>query len=354
MAPSKPEHIYKKGNICITVSNIHSIEALGLLKKTIYGTSGPKYKHTGQENKIKDITRPYFFDLKENQTVVGTYCLSGRNVVTGYGTINSFYGRYLAIHPDSAGKGYGSLLKSEAVKYIESTGMQPHLLYSYVEESNTRSMRISNKENFASIGVLEAIVFSRLYPKMDSNFVQLQDKEKEPLLSLLKEAYKDHILVHFDQVFYKQNYFVLKEKGEIIAGLQANPVLWRIVDMPGISGKFILNILPFIPVMNRLINPDNYHFVALEAMYIKPGYDKELIKLLESVLYHFNVTSALLLLDLNSPIYIKLKASGQLGIMDSMKQHIHTHVMVKANGMSLDQVKQFVKQPIYTSAFDYT
>jgi len=136
--------------------------------------------------------------------------------------------------------------------------------------------------------------------------------------------------------------------------VQANPVLWRIVDMPGIGGKFIMHVLPFIPVMNRLINPDNYRFVALEAIFVKPGHAQELLKLLESVLHHFNVTSALLLLDINSPINKKLKESGKLGIMNSLKKNINTHVMIKANGIPTNLIKQFPEQPIYTSAFDYS
>lgn len=354
MTPPIHEHIYTKGDVSITVSNTYSIEALTLLKKTIYGTSGPKYQHTGQENKIKSITSPYFFDLKENQKIVGTYCLSGRIVKIGSGNIDSFYGRYFAVNPASSGKGYGSLLITASNKYIESTVKQPFLFYAYVEESNGRSMRIFNKESSTSIGLLEAIVFSRLYPKQDSKFVQLQDNEQSTLLSLLNDTYKDYSLVNFDHVFYKQNYFVLKENGEIIAGVQANPVLWRIVDMPGLSGKFILNILPFIPVLSRLINPHSYRFVALEAIYVKSGHEEELQTLIESVLHHFSVTSALLLLDINSPIYKMLKESGKLGIMNSLKKRIHTHVMAKANGVAINQIKQFPEQPIYTSAFDYT
>jgi hypothetical protein len=346
--------IYTKGNIQITVNHMCSLDALSLLKQTIYGSSGPRYQHMSLENKIKDITHPHFFQLTEGQTVVGTYCLSGRQVKIAEGTIDSFYGRLLSVNPAFSGKGYGRILKREAVNYIERTFNRPHLFYSYLEESNSRSMRISQQENFTSMGVLEAIVFSRLYPKKDSRFAQLREAECATLLPILQETYSNYTLLHFDQVYYKQNYFVWKEKGEIIAGVQANPVLWRIVDMPGIGGKFIMQGLPFIPVIRRLINPAHHRFLALEALFVKPGYGHLLLPLLESVLHHFQVSSALLLLDTHSATAKQLKATGKLGIMNSLKQHIHTHVMAKANGISLEQIKQSPEQPIYTSAFDYT
>ncbi|MDO1448256.1 GNAT family N-acetyltransferase [Rhodocytophaga aerolata] len=354
MKPPTYECIYSKGNVRITVSPTCSPDALMLLTNTIYGTSGPRYQSISQESKIKDITHAHFFELTEDQTVVGTYCLSGRVVKIAEGTVDSFYGRLLAVNPSFAGKGYGSLLKREAVRFIERAVSQPHIFYSYLEESNSRSMRISNKENFTSIGLLEAIVFSRLYPKKDASVVQLQDEEFASLLPVLQETYKKYTLVHFDQVFYNQHYFVWKEKGKIIAGVQANPVSWRIVDMPGIGGKLIMHVLPHIPVLKQLINPVQHRFLALEALFVQPGYNHVVIPMLESVLHHFQVSSALYLLDTHSPLMKQLKESGKLGIMNSLKQHIHTHVMAKTNGISIGQLKQYPDQPIYTSAFDYT
>jgi hypothetical protein len=258
------------------------------------------------------------------------------------------------VNPVYGGRGLGSLLKTEAVTYIEGRIKQPHLFYSYIEEANSRSMKISNKEEFYSMGLLEATVFSRLYPRKDSRVEPLQENELDAMLALLKSAYHSHTLVYFDQVYYQQNYFVLKEKGEVIAGLQANPILWRIVDMPGLSGKFIMHILPHIPVMQRLLNPNRYQFVALEAVYVKPGHDKDLLLLIESVLHLFKVTSALLVLDVNSPVNKTLKKNGNLGLMNSLKKKIYTHVMAKPNGITPEEVKAFPHQPIYTSAFDYS
>ncbi|OUJ73645.1 GNAT family N-acetyltransferase [Hymenobacter crusticola] len=350
----QPTCIYSKQQLSITVSPTASSAAVTLLQNTTYGTNGPKYSHTGQQKKVNHITGPYFFELRVGEEVVGMYCLSERVVQMPVGKVTGFYGRYLAIAPAHSGKGYGSLLKTEAVRYIERTTPAPHVFYSYIEEANARSMQISVKEGFTSLAQLEALVFGRLYPKQDPRVERLPINDRNALLALLTTAYQSYSFVQFNHVYAGQNYFVLRENGEIIAGVQANPVVWRIVDMPGISGKIMLNMLPHLPILKRIINPKEYAFAALEAVYTKPGREQELFPLLESVLAHFQITSALLLLDVNAPLRQLLKSSGKLGILNSLKKNIYTEVMVKLNGLRLEEVKQSPDQPLYTSAFDYT
>ncbi len=348
------EIIYAKDQLVITVSKQASKEAIALLKRTVYGTHGPKYQHTGQEKKCLHIADPYFFNLWVNENLAGAYCLSGRVVNIKIGKMKSYYGRYLTIHPQYMGKGYGQLLKRKAVEYMEKVNKQPYLLYSYIEEHNQRSLKISENEGFLSIGKLDTVIFSRLYPKKDKRFQRLNSSELIHMLGLLEEAYKDYCLVNFEQVYYEQNYFILKDQGEIIAGVQANPIEWRIIDLPGLSGKIIIKIVPKIPIVKRLINPNKYQFVALEALYFKAGREADLFKLLESVIAHFQYTSALIVLDEKASICKLLKDSGKLGIMNSLKSNISTLVMIQANGFDAINIKAHESQPIYTSSFDYT
>lgn len=348
------EIIYAKDQLVITVSEQASKEAIDLLKRTVYGTHGPKYQHMGQEKKCLHISDPYFFNMWVNEKLAGTYCLSGRVVNIKIGKMKSYYGRYLTIHPPYMGKGYGQILKRKAIEYMENVNKQPYLLYSYIEEHNQRSLKISESERFLNIGKLDTVVFSRLYPKKDKRFQRLDSSALSHMLGLLEEAYKDYCLVNFEKVYYEQNYFVLKEQGEIIAGVQANPIEWRIIDLPGLSGKMIIKIVPKIPIVKRLFNPEKYQFVALEALYFKAGREDDLFILLESVIAHFQYTSALIVLDEKSSICKLLKDSGKLGIMNSLKSYIYTFVMTKANGFDSINIKAYESQPIYTCSFDYT
>jgi RimJ/RimL family protein N-acetyltransferase len=352
---SAPEHlnktIFREDRLRISVRSFASPETVDLLQRTVYGKHGPRYRQTGQEVKVHHLTNPYFFDLYADEQLVGTYCLSGRQVQLPAGLTQSFYGRYFSIDPLFNGKGYGSLLKSRAIQYLEKRMHPPFLFYSYVEESNERSMRISKKDGYQSLAVLDAILFSRLYPKADARVSRLSENELSIIQSLLASTYQDYTLVQFDQVYYLQNYFVLKEKGEVIAGIQANPIRWQIVDMPGLSGQFVVRLLPHLPLLRRLFNPHDHRFAVLEAAYVQPGREDALFSLMESVLAHFGLTSALWVQDVNSPFY-PMVTSGKLGLLNAMQKSIRTHVMVKPIGLKENQIKLHPQQPIYVSGFD--
>ncbi|KAA5545021.1 GNAT family N-acetyltransferase [Adhaeribacter rhizoryzae] len=354
LAPTLSQIIYANAAIKILLGPEPTPEIINLLRNTVYGTHGPRYQHTGHENKINHILNPFFFQLLKDEQVIGTYCLSQRRVKIATGEALSFYGRYFSIAPQYKGQGYGSLLKKEAIAYIERTTTPPFFFYSYIEESNQRSLAISKKDGYQPIGTLEAVLFSRLYPQQDARFSRLSSDKYPDMLLQLQTTYQDYTLVQLDRVFYEQNYFVLKENGEIIAGVQANPVAWHIVHMPGLTGKIVMQVLPYVPVLNRLINPRNHQFLALEAVYVKPGHEKALLILLESTLAYFGYTSALLMLDVNCPLRQQLKSLGHLGLMHALNKSIYTQVMVKTRGITQKEIKSYPKQPIYASAFDFS
>ena len=346
--------IYRDGPVRVTVSRQAGPETVRLLRQTVYGTSGPRYRHTGQEQKVHEITRPRYFEAWAGTQLAGTYCLSERTVRTAAGAVTGFYGRYLSVHPDHGGRGFGRVLTREAVAHVTRQTPQPHVCYAYVEEANGRSMRLFVADGFSDIATLEAIVFSRPYPKARPGVGRLPAARYPAMRQLLESACGAYTLLQFDHLFYAGNYFVREAGGEIVAGVQANPVRWRIVSMPGLSGKFIMHVVPHLPVMGRLVNPDRYAFAALEALYVRPGHEAALLTLLEGVLAALGVTSALLMADVHDPVAQGLKRSGRLGIMNALKKNIFTKVMAKANGLPLEAVKAFPAQPVYTSAFDYT
>ncbi len=333
----------------LVVSPQASPQSVALLQQTTYGTHGPQYGHTGQAEKVARITGPQFFELWKGDELAGTYCLSERRVHTPAGPVPGYYGRYLAVAAAHRGHGYGHLLKQEAVRYIERTRPAPQLFYSYIEGANARSLQISARAGFCPLAQLEALAFGRLYPRRDARFSQLPAAGQPALRARLAAAYQAHSLVQFDHLFDGNNYFVLRENGEIIAGVQANPVRWRIVAMPGLSGQLLLRVLPHVPVLKRLINPANHQFAALEALYVQPGREPVLLALLESVLAHFGFTSALMMLDTTSPLHRYLKTCGKLGWLQALKQPTYSQVLVKLNGLF-----SMPPPPLYASAFDYT
>lgn len=172
----------------LTVSRAASAPGVALLQHTIYGTYGPQYSHTGQAEKVGQITDPYFFDLWVGTELAGTYCLSERLVHTPAGPVPGYYGRYLAVAATHRGHGYGHRLKQEAVRYIERTRPAPQVFYSCIESANARSLRISAQAGFRPLAQLEALVFGRLYPRADARFGQLAAEEMPALRARLAAA----------------------------------------------------------------------------------------------------------------------------------------------------------------------
>lgn len=348
----KPLVIYREYDISISVGQTFTDEIVNLLKRTIYGTKGPKYQHTGQEAKLANLKSPIFFTLKNKEEIIGFYCLCEREVRVGAKeSFLGYYGRYLAVDKHFQGNSYGTLIKKVAIKYVEANSKSPCIFYSYIEENNTRSLNISKTLGFQSISTLETIIFSRLYPKKNKNISRLNSTELPTILSKLESQNSTTILRTFENINYQDNYFVIEEKGVIVAGLQANPVRWKIKEMEGVSGKILLKVLPHIPILKRLINPEKYDFLAIERFFVESGYEQYLYDLLEGILHQFAMTSALIQLDNKSPILKLFKEKGNLGLLNSLKKDFKTHVMIKTFNCDSSLIKE---GEAYISSFDFT
>lgn len=346
----KKSIIFREGDITITVEKSIDDSIIDLLKATIYGTSGSKYQHTGQEIKLQNLKNPLFFNLRNQDETIGFYCLCEREIRVNSENYLGYYGRYLAVDESCQGKGYGKLLKKIAMEYVEANSISPSILYSYIEENNTRSLTVSQKLGFTSITTLETIIFSQLYPKANNRVSRINEEELPEIIIELELQNAHTIFRTFENINYQNNYFVLKENGKIVAGLQANPTRWKIIEMEGIGGKILLKVLPHIPILKRLINPKKYDFLAIEGIFIKLGSKDYLYPLLEGVLHHFSMTSALIELDCKSSILKLFKEKGDLGLLNAIKKNIKTHVMIKFFNCNTP----IPQGEAYVSSFDFT
>lgn len=343
--------IYQVGELYISVEPTFDDSIVNLLKKTTYGTKGPKYQHTGQAIKLQNIKNPFFFKLQKAGETIGFYCLCEREIWVGTENYLGYYGRYLAVDEKHQGNYYGKLLKSVAVEYVEKNSISPSILYSYIEENNTRSLSISQKSGFSSIATLETIIFSRLYPQADNRVVRINSEELSFVLEKLELQHSQTILRTFENINYQNNYFVIKQNGRIVAGLQANPVRWKIMDMEGVGGKVMLKVLPHIPILKRLINPEKYNFLAIEGIFMTPYSESFLYDLIEGVLHYFSMSSALFQLDSQSP-YLKLfKKKKKLGLLNAIKKDVKTQVMIKSINLNKSAIQ---RGEAYVSSFDFT
>ncbi|MCK8495527.1 MULTISPECIES: GNAT family N-acetyltransferase [Spirosoma] len=343
--------LYRNADLTLLVSAHADEQAIALLQQTTYGTEGIRYQQTGQEAKLNRLNNPFFFHLYQHQTLIGLYCLDQRAVGFPDASISGYYGRYLAVHQNVQGRGYGQLLKTTAVNYVNQHVSTPHLFYSYIESRNTRSMAASIKENFTSIARLKTFMFRRFSPHKDTRFIQASLTDSSRNLQLVQRQYTDYGFQNFLNINYKNNYFALEEDGHLLVGVQANLIIWKLVHIPGKFGSFIHYVAPFLPGLRRFFNPARQSFVALEGVYIAEGQTQLLPVLLESVLAHFDVYTAMWQIDEKDPL-INLLNSPKMGRFSQFQPGVTTHLMVK----DLDRPShiQLGKEPAYVSCFDYS
>jgi len=335
---------FNEDNLTIFVSDTYNNEALELLENAVFGNKGIRYKHTNLNQTLSKLINPYFFYLYHQDELIGFYCLCKRNINFNQKNIDAFYGRYFV--SKHMGAGYGKLLKFHAVNYAESINVRPILFYSYIEQNNTHSLNISKNQNFISHARIQSFLFFRFSPKRYVNIDKINKNEIPTIRELLKHNYKEHSLLLLENIGYEGNYFVYRENGQIVAGLQANPVLWKIIKIDGLLGR-LLKTIDKIPYLNRMLNT-NYQFLAIEGIYLKADCKEDILyKLLEHTLAHFKFNTALLQLDQKDILAKKLILDKKLGIVNQLNETIITHLMLKTETHTVDE------NPIYISSFDF-
>jgi hypothetical protein len=328
--------------------------AIELLSSIVYGTNGPLYQHVDVPQKIKNIIRPLFFTLEKEGKTIGTCTFLERDVRIGDRVYKGWYGRYFAITPENQGTIFGNLLLKNTRDYFEQTTDIPTVFYGYVDNENPRSKKLLKHIGLEVIRNFETLVFSRICPKKDKRVIKIAKTDKQEILVLLKEQYKNYAFVNFEPLFLDDNYFVLKNGNEIVAGIRANIVKWKIRYLPGISGKILMQLLPYVPFISRLFNPDDFRYIGFEGIYCKQGYEKELFILMESVCAELKLYTGMIWIDPESELHKKIKKAGNWGIMNKLKANIPVGIVAAFRNIPKQEQIKFRKHPAYISAFDLT
>lgn len=348
------EVIYEYLDYKIILEDKPNKSAIELLHTTLWGTNGPIFVHLDTAEKVDHLSKSLAFSLEKNGSTIGTCTVLEREITVEGKKYITWYGRYFTIDKQYQGSIFGGLLLKHMKAYMESISNLPTIFYAYVDQANPRSSKLLKYIGFEIIRSFETSVFSRMYPKKDKRVTKIQKEDVEPVLALLKKQCDGNIFVNFDNLFFQDNYFVLKNGMEVIAGVQASVVKWKINCLPGFSGKVMIKILPHLPFISRLFNPKNFSFVAFEGMYCKPGYEKELFTLMESTCAELKLCTGMMWMDPESKLSKRVKNAGRWGIMNKMKEDLPVHVVAGFRNVTEEDQQAFYKNPAYISAFDLT
>ena len=351
---------------------------LALLNSTVLGTRG------GMMHQLKNIggrIKAYgdnirFVSLYMKDRLTGTIGFCYRKILTGGKTYHSSYLRYFSFMPafQAAINSKGmhkrqrpatraETWKDEVMAFFRKPQMldfpgyerdEKHVVYAYVESKNERSKKFIQQVGFEHIRTFLTVAFSRFKPRESEGVTKLMEEEKDEMRKMLADFYTDHSFYSDEFIYYGDRFYVIKEKGEIIAGISVVPASFRVVDMPGVWGWVFMKILPVTPLFKRIFKPEELRFLVFESVYFKKGREKSLEKLMESVCAIEGYNLGLSWLDDRSELYELMRTKINMGALNRMLNAKPGLVFANFINFSQEEKDEFYDYPAYISGFDFT
>lgn len=344
-------------------SNSAPNSVLELLKQTTIGTNGSLYQLLDTERKIHALHHPNFIYLERNNKAIGNITICNRSITLNGKNEEGLYIRYFAFDQVFQGGQQKGNATSQFHHYFkalfETSNLNPvdpeknrSIYWAFIDPQNLRSFNMNERFGFEDIGSFTTTAFSRVKPKSSTNVSVLDSSDKDKVLSDLSIFYKDFQFFSDCHLFEDNNFYVLKDGDEIVAGIQANPVAWKIKSLPGAKGKFLVKYAHRIPRLRKLINPKHHEFLATEGLYWKPGYENRVEELLEAVLHLSGKHSLLIWTDQHNNMLEQISVNW--GFIQKTKENNSINIVAKFIDYSSSEIDQIRKSKKYLSGFDMT
>ena len=329
-------------------------DAMRFLDTIEWGNEGAVYEHKNTEEHIRLLHRPTLIAIHEEEKIQGTAVFCNTPVSAGDEAYNCYYIRYFAASKEIKGKGIIKQYSRKVMEAIRSGENEKTVFFACIEKKNKGSYNVVNSAGYNNIGVMKTNGFSRFFPKKNKRIEQVNtDEARNEVMTLLKKQYEQHALVQFNSIFLDNNYFVIRENKEVVAGCQFHRVHWVINSMPGFTGKIIMHVVPLVPLLNQLFNPRCFKFLAFEGIYFKPGYENRLMGLFEGLLAREKLKSAMFWMGENCPLRKKILDHGRLGLLHSFIKDSDAFIMASFHGLHENEIASLKSRPLFASAFDY-
>lgn len=329
-------------------------EALAFLDRIAWGNDGAVYEHKNTEAHIRLLHNPTLMAINEYDKIQGTAVFCNTAVSVGAEQFNCFYIRYFASSKEIRGKG---VMKKYGIKVMESVRddeKEKTVFFACVEKGNKASYRTVESAGYEKIGVIKTNGFSRYFPRINKKMEQVTtDVVRIEVLALLKKQYEEHAMVQFNSIFLHDDYFVIRENGEIVAGCQFHRVHWVINKMPGMMGKIVMNVVPLIPVLNKLFNPKQFEFLAFEGIYVKPGFENKLTDLFEGLLAKEKLKSGMYWMGESCPLRKRILEKSNTGLINSFIKESDVFIMAAFHDLNEEEIADLKSRPLFVSGFDY-
>ena len=372
----KPRTLLTYHDLTVEVESTPGEEIIEHMHNTVMGQPGSfRYQHTNLIDRLMTPGENYFLYLRKSGKMVGSGGFCGKPAQTDGVAHDSWLIRYFSIKAplrsvpkkrkesaDLKDENKRSTVLGRFIQPIfaepsqlregDQNKDQPSIIYAIIEQKNLRSMNFSAQMGLETIGKMAGFSFSRLTPKRSLRVERLPENEQAGMLSLLKEYYSDHTLFFTDPLFKNNDYYVIRQNGRVVAGIQIYLVTWKIVDFGSKTANRLIRILTRIPWVRKRITPEELQLLAFDGIYCAPGYESYLYELMEGVLAHTNRYLAMVMVDMNSPIYAIFENRKKLGILHKMLGTFLADIRVRFINMPEETRQYFLDHPTYIPTYD--
>lgn len=322
-----------------------------LLDEVTLGTNGAKYRHLNTEERIHKVDHPLHLSIERKESLLGnaTFCQRGKE----------WYVRYFAFNPKFQGvgtkksKSKDGFLKRELEHFFQevlsgsSEFGEVNSFFAYIDPNNEKSLWMSENFGFETKAKIATQSFSRSRPKKQQRVEKIDDWEQ--VKTLFQREYQSFHYYTESHVNEGPYFIIRDENNEIIAATKSYKAQWEIERLPGKLGGILIKLIPFIPVLRKLIRPKNHSFLVPEAVFVKDHNSKVLAELFEGMLAIEREHLILWWTDEKNPIYQKSKNEIKWGLLHKIIGVNCADVVVRqSKSINFDKSK-----PVYTCGFDF-
>ncbi len=346
------------------------------IKNTVLGNpGGTRYRHLDALRKIEEIKPLHFFPFRKDGNLISVLALAERITYLKGIPYYTYYVRYVSFNTvytvknlkfseqDARMQRMGNSFMKEGIKkhaetfpFVlkdDSANPTKKLYYAFVEASNIRSLNYTTFF-FEKIRNITAITYSNLFPRHDKRVTLITSSELNRVTELLQSAYAGHSFFRLNKEKLLSNYYVFVDNNEIVAGLQAQVANWKIEELPGWFGRVIKIILPYMPVLSRLIKPKRFTFLTFDTLYCREKYDHLLPVLFRSVCAIKKVYVAMIYIDTEDPLRTRVAQLKKMGMLNKIFGHALGVLVANFINFTDEEKQAFYNSPVYISGYDLT
>lgn len=315
-----------------TVPNQAQID---LIVSTELGSNGARYQHLDVLEQLNHIDNPLFISLSSRERCFAniTLCQRPQGLYLRYFCFQAAFQSRSGTKAVPKDSQLRTKIKEHLQELITRKG-QP--IYGFIEDANIRSQKMAEFFGFKEVGALLTYHFFRLNPKKSVQFIPLNRGEAQ---SYIKDYYGKRPMYFQNEA--SGSFYAWTCGGKIKYIARFHTATWKVLSLQGNFARKFLKALPYIPLLNRVIQPDKHRFIAMDSFVSLMGVESDIHDFISSALAHFNSKHLMYWEDVNTTNGISRVV--RWGWLNRLLGKNRIKIMVKG---------QAPKLPIYIDAMD--